>query len=111
MFRLNFYTIFMLLSFGLLNGLVCKADSIDLAFTSCVWQSQWTYYDINQELITRFQPHALFPMHVGVGDEDDYFDPFMNAFQPLLDNGRIILTYNRKGPAYLYRNGQISPYE
>jgi hypothetical protein len=84
-----------------------KAANIDLAFTSCVWQEQWTYYRINYELIMQFQPKAVFPMHVGVGDEDDYFGPFQETFQPLMTDGSVILTNNIKGTSYSYNDGQI----
>jgi L-ascorbate metabolism protein UlaG (beta-lactamase superfamily) len=84
-----------------------KPDSIDLAFTSCVWQEQWEYSRINFELITQFQPMAVFPMHVRVGDEDQYFALFQNIYQSLLQEGQIILTNNTKGAKFLYKDGII----
>ncbi|UCE07393.1 MAG: hypothetical protein JSW07_05010, partial [bacterium] len=86
-----------------------KADGIDLAFTSCVWQEQWEYSRLNLELITQFQPKAVFPMHVRVGDEDQYFAPFRDTYQSHLQEGQIILTNNRKGAKYFYKNGVITP--
>ncbi len=86
-----------------------KANSIDLAFTSCVWQEQWEYYRVNLELITQFQPKAVFPMHVRVGDEDQYFAPFRDTYQPKMKDGEIILTNNIKGAKYFYKNGVINP--
>jgi len=84
-----------------------KADSIDLAFTSCVWQEQWEYSRLNLELITQLQPKAVFPMHVRVGDEDQYFTPFQDTYQSLLQEGQIILTNNKKGAKFLYKDGII----
>jgi len=86
-----------------------KTDSIDLAFIPPVWQEQWVYYRINLELITQFQPKAVFPMHVRVGDENQYFAPFRNTYQSHLQEGQIILTNNMKGAKYFYKNGIITP--
>lgn len=86
-----------------------EADSIDLAFTSCVWEQQWEYYRINLELISQFQPNAVFPMHVRVGDEEQYFIPFRDTYQSHLQDGQIILSNNKKGAKYFYKNGIIIP--
>lgn len=87
-----------------------KADHFDVAFLFCVWQEQWTYYWVNRELITRLQPKAVFPMHVRVGDEEDYFEPFQSTYQPMLTDGRVVLTHNVKGRSYYYKNGEITQY-
>ncbi len=86
-----------------------KAGRIDLAFLPPVWEEKWAYGRMNSELIRLFQPQAVFPMHVRVGDEDQYFPPFEKAYQPRLEDGRVILTRNRKGAAYVYVDGVVKP--
>ncbi|UCF04950.1 MAG: MBL fold metallo-hydrolase [bacterium] len=85
-----------------------KADSIDIAFLFCVWQAQWKYYRVNFELITRMQPKAAFPMHVRIGDEDDYFEPFRSTYEPMMQGGRVVLTYNTRGISFYYNRDQIT---
>jgi L-ascorbate metabolism protein UlaG (beta-lactamase superfamily) len=84
-----------------------KTGRIDLAFVPPVWEEKWAYSRMNTELIRLFQPAALFPMHVRVGDEELYFPSFEKAFQPRLENGRVILTRNKKGAAYAYADGVV----
>ena len=86
------------------------SDSVDLAFLSCVWQEQWTYHRVTLELITGLQPNAAFPMHVRVGDEATYFQPFRETFQPWMDDGRVVLTQNIKGISFYYKIGEITQY-
>jgi L-ascorbate metabolism protein UlaG (beta-lactamase superfamily) len=84
-----------------------KADRIDLAFLPPLWEEKWAYGRMNSELIRLFQPRAVFPMHVRAGDEAQYFPPFEEAFSPLLESGRIVLTHNRKGVTYVYEGGLV----
>ncbi|MBA7565814.1 hypothetical protein ES708_07499 [subsurface metagenome] len=83
---------------------------VDIAFLFGVWQEQWKYYRVNLELITRLQPKAVFPMHIRIGDENDYFEPFQATFQPKMLDGRVILTNNSKGISFYYKNGEITQY-
>ncbi|MFC2136248.1 MBL fold metallo-hydrolase [Bacteroidota bacterium] len=84
-----------------------KTEFVDLAFVPPVWEDRWEYYSINTELINQFQPRALFPMHVRVGDEENYFPQFEEVFQPMLENGSVVITNNFKGVNYTYNSGII----
>ncbi len=84
-----------------------KADRIDIAFVSPVWNQGFLYYDITAKLIELFQPGAVFPMHIRVGDESQYFPQFRQAFEPRLEDGRVLITNNKKGARYVYDNGAV----
>ncbi len=86
-----------------------KADKVDLAFVPPVWEEKWAYGRMNSALIRLFRPAAVFPMHVRVGDEEQYFPSFEKTYQPLLKEGRVVLTRNKKGAAYVYEGGTIKP--
>jgi L-ascorbate metabolism protein UlaG (beta-lactamase superfamily) len=90
-----------------MNYLKTKTECLDIAFLFCVWQEQWKYHYVNRELITQLQPKAAFPMHVRIGDEATYFEPFRSTYEPMMETGRIILTNNIKGISFYYKNGQI----
>ena len=85
-----------------------KADHLDIAFTSCVWQEKWEYYWITLELVDQLKPEIVFPMHVGVGDEEEYFAPFLSTYRPRMKSGQIVLTGNEKGATYFYKDGRIT---
>ena len=80
---------------------------MDIAFLFGVWQEQWKYHDVNKELITQLQPHVVFPMHIRPGDEDEYFEPFKLTFDPMLEDGCVVLTNNIKGIFFHYIDGEI----
>ncbi|UCC79393.1 MAG: MBL fold metallo-hydrolase [Candidatus Zixiibacteriota bacterium] len=84
-----------------------KTDHLDIAFVHPVWEEKWDYYWITLELINQMQPQAVFPMHVRVGDEEKYFKPFKSVYQPKMKSGEVVLTRNKKGAAYLYKDGEI----
>jgi L-ascorbate metabolism protein UlaG (beta-lactamase superfamily) len=87
--------------------LKAKTKKIDLAFVPPVWEKKWTYSRMVEELIRLFQPSALFPMHVRVGDEKQYFPAFEKAFESSLVGGRVALTNNKKGALFIYKNGSV----
>jgi len=84
-----------------------KTDYNDLAFVPPVWEERWDYYRINVEIINQFQPRAFFPMHVIVGDENNYFPQLQTVFQQMLTSGRVIITNNVKGISFNYDSGII----
>ena len=86
-----------------------KTDHLDIAFMPPVWEEKWDYYWTTLELINQMQPKALFPMHVRMGDEEKYFDPFESVFQPKMKLGQVVLTWNKKGAAFYYIEGKITP--
>ncbi len=85
-----------------------KSNHLDIAFMPPVWEEKWDYYWIILELINKMQPKALFPMHVRVGDEKEYFAPFMSTYGPRMKSGQIVLTGNEKGTTYFYKDGRIT---
>lgn len=85
-----------------------KTDHLDIAFMHPVWEEKWDYYWIILELIDKMQPEALFPMHVRVGDEEEYFAPFASTYGPRMKSGQIVLTGNEKGATYFYKDGRIT---
>ena len=44
-----------------------KADQIDIAFLSPVYEEKWQYGTQNLELFRRFSPRLVFPMHAAAG--------------------------------------------
>lgn len=85
-----------------------KTGNIDIAFLFGIWQEQWKYFNVNHELITQLKPAAVFPMHIRIGDEKEYFLPFKAKFDPMLDNGHVVLTNNIKGISLYYKNHIIT---
>jgi len=85
-----------------------RADHLDLAFVPPVWEEKWDYFRLTAALINQLKPKVIFPMHVRVGDEEKFFEPFKNTFQPKMEGGQVVLTMNEKGSAYLYDKGKIS---
>lgn len=84
-----------------------KAGKVDLAFVPPFWEEKWTYGRMNSDFIRILRPAAAFPMHVRVGDEDQYFPAFEKAYAPFLEDGRVVLTRNIKGAVFVYKNGTI----
>jgi L-ascorbate metabolism protein UlaG (beta-lactamase superfamily) len=85
-----------------------KTGTVDIAFVPPVWEEKWEYHHLNVELIGRLRPNALLPMHVRRGDEDKYFAPFRETFQPKMRGGSVVLTGNVKGAAFSYKSGVMT---
>lgn len=85
-----------------------KTDHLDMAFVPPVWEEKWDYYRLTTALIDQLNPKAIFPMHVRVGDEEKFFEPFKKTFQPEMEEGRVVLTMNEKGAVYRYENEKIN---
>ncbi|MFC1726113.1 MBL fold metallo-hydrolase [candidate division KSB1 bacterium] len=82
-----------------------KAENIDIAFVFCVYDPGLHYTIQNYELIEKFGPNALFPMH-RIGEERTHLEEFKRVYNSAGFENPVIFC-DRKGKSFFYKNGRI----